>query len=42
MAVKVLSDPEKLNRTVDDIKDFRNGVNMILLVGMLEGKHQSV
>ena len=29
----------KLNRNVSDIKrDFRDGVNMILLVGMLEGK----
>ena len=31
-------DSEKLDRTVSDIKrDFRDGVNMILLVGMLEG-----
>ena len=31
---------EKLDRIVSDIKrDFRDGVNMILLVGMLEGRY---
>ena len=34
------STQERLNRTVIDIKrDFRDGVNMILLVGMLEGRY---
>ena len=34
----VRTDSEKLDRIVSDIKrDFRDGVNMILLVGMLEG-----